>query len=213
MAQWDQSTARTSLRTLLADSAADKFEFKIPTYPGPDGVTKQFSVGRTRIDEASLHVYVRSVELESDQIAAVDAAAGLVTLVNAPDAGVSVLATFTYQWFTDSQLDDFLLGAIQLLGFETCDAVTPINLRPPALDFAAYYAYLYLAALNAEELVVSAGGYEAHQSRTHPNWRELARLSYERGQQKLKLYLEAGLAARTPALEFTSYSLPNYQGR
>lgn len=209
MAQWVTSSAQTALRTLLADSDGDKFEFKVPVYPVPDGVTKVFSLGRLNIIEDSAVVYLNGAETDVD----LTPAQGNIEFSRAPAVSGSVLASFGYQWFTDAQILQFLESSCQLLGFETIPDVAPVQLRPVVLDFASYQAYQFQAALAAEELVVSAGGYTAQQSRTHPNWAKLAETAFARAQAKLKIYTDAALGTASPALAFTSFTLPNYQGR
>lgn len=209
MATWDLSTARLSLRTLLADSEGDKYEFKTPLYPAPDGITRVFSVGRTNIVAGTLQVFVSGGVVAPSTA---DLPKGIVTLSAAPSPAASVLASYNYQWFTDPQLEEFLTGAFGALGFEDAASVTPIAIRPILIDYAMYYAYLFQAQLYAEEVTVSAGGYDATQARSHPNWRALAELAFKRVQEKLKIYVENPLGTVSPALAFTAFKLPNYQG-
>lgn len=211
MAEWDLNTARVSLRTLLADNAGDKFEFKLPLYPVPDGVTRLFSLGRTQVVEGTLGVFLNGVQVAPSGYET-SLLNGMVELADAPAASGDLKASFAYRWFTDDQLATFLESGHQMMGFETLGAVTPVAIRPIALDFACYHAYMHQAALAAEEIVVTAGGYEAHQSRSHPNWREMARMVFEKAQSKLKLYLETALGQEAPALAMTAYRLINYQG-
>jgi len=213
MAEWESSAARKSLRTLLADNDGDKFEFKVPIYPVPDGHTKDFSLGRTRILEGSLTLYLDGAIIQDGDIDNFEVDTGVVSLVTAPPPSGALLASFGYQWFSDEQLDEAVIQGCQTLSFETVPLVSPVGLRPVALDFAAYHAYMMMAAIEAEEIVVTAGGYEAHQYRSHPNWREMARLAFEKAQTKLKVFLETALGQESPALAMTAYRMINYQGR
>ena len=217
MAAWEVSSAISSLRSLLGDNATDKFEFKVDVFPTPDSVTKRFFVGQTRVDADSLQVYVAGIQTVSGApsgIVDLDAAKGSFDLGIAPSGSVSVQASFYYQWFTDPELIEFLTSAGTMLGFESiADAGLPVGVRAATLDFAAYYAYMKKAAEFADSLVATAVGYTADQSKSGPNWKDLAKLAYEKGRDKLKLYAENPLAsAITPQMRFVTFSMPRWQG-
>jgi hypothetical protein len=211
MATWELSAARDSLRTLLADNDGDKFEFKVPTYPVPNGVTTHFSVGRTKLVEGSLALYLNDVQVDEGNIDEVDTDLGTVDLVSGAPSGAVLLASFGFKWWSDDMLEEAVQQGFFMLNFETIASVTPVALRGVTLDFAAYHAYMMMASLYAEDQSVSAGGYTADYSRTHPNWRELARLAFEKAQTKLKLYLETSLGQESPEMAFTAYRLVPWQ--
>lgn len=216
MAAWDQSAAIATLRSLLGDNVSDKFEFKADVFPSVDGVTKKFFVGQTRVVPNSLSVYVDgnpAVSGAPSGVVAIDHETGTFDLGVAPSGSVEVQASFRYQWFTDAELTDFLTAAGNLLNFETIDdPALPLGVRGAMLDFAAYYAYMKKAAEFADSLVATAAGYEADQSKSGPNWRDLAKLAYEKARDKLKLYVENPLGAATPEVRFIAFRLANWQG-
>lgn len=217
MAAWDVSAAISSLRSLLGDNATDKFEFKVDVFPTPDGVTKRFFVGQTRVLENTLQVYVEGVQAVSGApsgIVEIDYEKGSFDLGTAPSGSVSVQASFYYRWFTDPELTEFLTSAGTMLGFEAIsDAGLPIGVRAAVLDFAAYYAYMKKAAEYADSIVATAVTYTADQSKSHPNWRDLAKTAYEKARDKLKIYTENPLASNiTPQMRFVTLTMVRYQG-
>lgn len=216
MAAWDQSAAISSLRSLLGDNASDKFEFKADVFPTPDGVTKKFFVGQTRVVPNTLSVYVDGVPPVSGApsgVVDIDEETGTFDLGTAPSGNIQVQASFNYQWFTDAELTEFLTSAGTMLNFESItDPALPIGVRAATLDFAVYYAYMKKAAEFADSLKATAAGYEADQSKSGPNWRDLAKLAYEKARDKLKLYTENPLGQASPELRFVAFRLPNWQG-
>ncbi len=216
MAAWDQSSAIANLRSLLGDGPSDKFEFKADVFPTPDGVTKKFFVGQTRVVPDTLSVYVdgnAAVSGAPSGVVDIDFEKGTFDLGTAPSGSVQVQASFNYQWFTDEELASFLLASANLLNFESIDADgLPIGVRGAALDFAAYYAYMRKAAEFADSLKAEAAGYTADQSKSGPNWRDLAKLAYEKARDKLKLYVENPLGIATPELRFIAFRLQRWQG-
>jgi len=205
-----------SLRSLLGDNPSDKFEFKADVFPTPDGVTKKFFVGQTRVVQNSLSVYVDGNPALSGApsgVVDVQYETGTFDLGAAPSGSLEVQASFNYQWFTDPELAEFLTAAGTMLNFESItDAALPIGVRSATLDFAAYYAYMKKAAEFADSLKATAAGYEADQSKSGPNWLALAKLSYEKARDKLKLYTENPLGTASPEMRFIAFRIPNWQG-
>ncbi len=216
MAVWDQSAAIRSLRSLLGDNPTDKFEFKADVFPTPDGITTKFFVGQTRLVPGTLAVYVDHRPTPSGApsgIVGVDTATGTFDLGVAPSGSIEVQASFYYQWFGDDDLIEYLNAAVGLLGFEDMGAdAIPVGVRGALLDFAAYYAYMKKAAEFADSLVAEAAGYKADQSKSHPNWRDLAKTAYEKARDKLKLYVDNPLGQTSPEMRFVAYRMVNWQG-
>lgn len=208
MAAWDQTSALTTLRSLLGDGDADKYEFKADVVPTPNGVIRDFFAGRTRLS-AYPTIYVSDV-VEAVPTGDVDLATGTFTLAEAPTG--TVQASFYYRWFTDAELLSFLHEACTLLqytGFD--DAALPVGVRSVACEFAVYYAYRRKAGEYAEALTASAGGYTADQSKTGPNWRALAESAWKNAKEKLDLYVKNPLTgAASPQMRFVAYGLPSY---
>lgn len=202
MAAWDTTTAVSSLRSLLGDNAGDKAEFKADCQPAPDGVTKRFFAGQPRIVSGSLSVFLSGIETAVSGTPDYDR--GTFDLATAPSGSVQVQASYTYQWFTDAELSTFLTQGATMVGYESVsDALLPIGLRPALLDFSAYYAYMRMAAIWAESVTASAGGYTVDQSKSHPNWRALAEMALRAGQEKVKLFNEAPGDTKSPSVAFS----------
>lgn len=216
MAAWEVSSAINSLRSLLGDNLRDKFEFKADVFPTPNGLATRFFVGQTRVDADSLQVYLAGVQAPSggpSGVVALDAERGTFDLGIAPSGSVEVQASFFYQWFTDAELTVFLHTAAGIVGMEQADdEALPIGVRSAVLDFSAYYAYMKKAAEHADSLVATAAGYTADQSKSHPNWRDLAKTAMEQGKAKLELYVDSPLGRSVPQMRFVAFTLPKWQG-
>lgn len=207
MADWELSSARASLRSLLGDGPADHYEFRSAAYPPPDNVTKRFFAGQPRLVDGSLAVYVGSAAVSPS---GVDWAKGEFVLNDAPSASVEVHASFYYQWFTDAELDAFIVTAAGLLNYDGITTVV-IGLRGAVLDYACYYAAMRKAAEYADAPVASAQGYEANQARPSPNWRLLAKEYWESATAKIKLFVDNPAANAGPAMAWVSYKLARVQ--
>jgi hypothetical protein len=205
MADWALSSARASLRSLLGDGAADHYEFRSVAYPAPDGVTRRFFAGQPRLVEDSLAVYAGSVDV-TPAASGVDWTKGEFLLATAPSASVEVHASFYYQWFTDTELDEFLTAGAGLLNYDGVTTVV-IGLRGAVLDFACYYAAMRKAMEYADGPVASAQGYQADQSRPSPNWRLLAKQFWDAASEKVKMFVENPASNAGPAMAFVSYRL------
>ena len=216
MAVWDVSSAISSLRSLLGDNATDKFEFKVDVFPTPDGVTTRFFVGQTRLVEGTLQAYINRLlavtGVGTSGVVDIAYEKGSFDLGTAPSGHMNVQASFYYQWFTDAELTSFLTAAANILNVEfITDPSLAIGVRGAALDFACYYAYMKKAAEYADSLTAQAAGYQFDQSKSHPNWRELAKTALAAAKEKLKLF-EDSLIGVAPAMAFVTYRLPKWQG-
>ena len=223
---WLTSDAIAQLRSIIGDGATDKWEFKVNVFPSPDGVTKRFFVGQTRLVEDSLQVYLAGA------LTAVSGtpsyATGEFELATAPGADDECQCSFYYQWFLDRELAVFLDDAAQMLslytsatsGFVTLVG-TPgssvsieIGVRPSLLQFAAYNAYMRKAAETADSLSASApAGYSIDTGKRHPNWAGLAKAALDAAKMKLEMYLDNPLNSKQALVRTISYRLPNYQPR
>jgi len=213
MAVWDISSAVSNLRSLLGDNPSDKYEFKTDVFPTPDGVTRRFFVGQTRLVPDTLEVYHNGVHLQAVSGAVVDTAKGEFTY-EGPDGPIRrglLQASFYFQWFTDSDLEAFLTEAAQMLNFESPSGDFAIGLRPTLLSWACYNAYMRKAAEFAETVSASAAGYEFKRDQASPNWLGLAKTALEQGNAKLKLYLDNPLSAKDPHIRFVTFALGRYQ--
>jgi hypothetical protein len=209
MAVWDISSATSSLRSLLGDNVTDKFEFKSDVYPTPDGVTRRFFVGQTRLVADATEIYHDgSLVTVSD----IDLERGAFTY---PASGTPVMgllqASFYYQWFTDAELVAFLTEASNMLDIESPSGDFSVGLRPTLMSWACYNAYMRKAAEFAETVTAAAAGYEFKRDQATPNWTSLAKIALDQGNAKLKLFVMNPLTVQNPALSFKTFSLGRYQ--
>lgn len=222
---WIASDALNSLRSILGDGPADKWEFKVNVFPTPDGVTTRFFVGQTRLVEDTLTVYHRGVEVSPSGTP--NWATGEFDLM--PAVSGEVQTSFYYQHFTDEELAEFLDDAAQQLslyeeatsGFVTLLAAGASSLsvsitrgiRPGLLQLAAANAYMRKAAETADSLQAGApAGYSIDTTKRHPNWANLAKLAAESAKAKIDLYLSNPLSSQRVRMAFVSFRLSRYQG-
>lgn len=211
MADWDVASAVSSLRSLLGDGVTDKYEFKTDVFPTPDGVTRRFFVGETRLVPDTLEVYEASVEVAVSGTP--DYVKGSFDLAVAPSGNTSLTASFYFQWFTDAELQSFMDTSTNILGFtDITDPALVSGIRTVIMHFAAYNAYMRKAAEHADSVVATAAGYTADQSRSHPNWRELAKTALATAKELLDYYVNNPLTgANLPRLLFVRYTMQRYQ--
>ena len=136
------------LRNLLGDSDVDKYAYRKKVIGTPNGSIVSFkTLERRRVTDfttsvAPFGVYVNdalvSVSADSTQT-------GEITLAAAPVDGDDVTASYYYQWFIDSELDQFLKNASQWLGLTSTYINVPDGLVPSALHYAGQEAYHRLA--------------------------------------------------------------------
>lgn len=179
--------ARFRLRAQLGDLATDKFVFKSLVYPTPDGVNTVFHTGDTNLVADTLSVNVSGVPTAVSGTP--NWAQGTFELNTPPLPGAEVTSTYLYQWFTDEQIDAFLLSGVNTIGVESIDTESLVfTLRPAVLLFSAYYAYMQKAAEVAHSLVASAEGYQTDQSKSFPNWKRLAENAWAQAKAAVEFY-------------------------
>jgi len=199
------------LRNHLGDNSTDKFEFKAQAYPAPDGTTKAFHCGDTRLVASSVKVYVDGILKVLTTDYTLDAMKGVVEFVAAPAPESDIHISYHFQWFGDDHLEDFLLAGANTLGVDTVGSDSlPVMLRSAVLHFAAYFAYMKKAAETADSLVAAAVGYQVDQSKSFPNWKRLAENAWAQGKAAIDFYNENPLNAGGIGIKITSYRLPNY---
>jgi hypothetical protein len=209
---WTQIAALETLRVCLGDGHADHFEFKADVTPTPDGLHRLFFLGRTRVLKETVAVYLSGTRLDDDDVD-VDESRGTMEVATAPTGAMQ--ASFHWQWFTDSELTQFLTDATTQLGYTgLTDTAFPVPLRSVALDLASAMAYTRKAAEYAESLQASSpDGYSIETSKSHPNWAGLAKDALSRAQTKFKWYVDSPLAMGAPGLRLVSFTLPSYTPR
>lgn len=142
------TTALVDLRTLLSDGPTDKYRWRKPVFPAPNGALTSFKTFEYRritdltTPTAPLGVYVNSlpVPVTSD-----DPATGEFIITTAPNDGDKIEVSYYVQWFLDSELTSFIISASQWLLLGSDFTQVEEGLRPAAIKFAASEAYLKLA--------------------------------------------------------------------
>lgn len=153
---WTTSTA--DLRTLLSDGPTDRYRFRKRVFGelnGTNTLFKTFEFRRvTDFTTAALPlgVFKNGTLLSTSAIAADYASSGEFALVSAPIDGDIIEASYYIQWFTDAELNEFLLRATNWLGLGDQVANVPDGLIPAAKEFAAAQAYLKMAIRWAEHM-------------------------------------------------------------
>ena len=140
-------TSNPELRSLLNDGPTDKPRFRKTCLGILNGVNTSFKTFEPRritdltTATGSFGVFVNSAPVT---VTADEMEFGQFTLAAAPDNTDTLEASYYVQWFTDSELDSFLLTGAQWLG-----QITVVNvqegLRPAALKYACAEAYQKLA--------------------------------------------------------------------
>jgi hypothetical protein len=141
------TTSNAELRTFLHDGATDKIAKRKPVFGPQDGTNKVFETFEIRrVTDFStitpggttgVGVFVNGVIAKVDTD---DLVVGEFALHTAPvqtPTADSLVASYYYQWFLDTELDVFLENASRWLGQANDITQTPIGLQTAALNFAA----------------------------------------------------------------------------
>jgi hypothetical protein len=94
---------------------------------------------------------------------------GAFTLHVAPGNQAQVEASYYFQWFRDTELQQFLLNAAQVLQVGSDPTQVPDGLQPAALHYAAAEAYLKVAVKMTEKL---SSTYKAEDASGRPEMTE-----------------------------------------
>lgn len=152
------STAITALRELVKDNLTDKLAFnKQLVSPAVDGVNlifKSFEQRRlTNFTQSAsfafpLGVYINGTNIGFGKVTNDDIESGILALDASvvPNNRDSVRATYYYQWFIDSELDQFFQNASNWLTLGPIYINVPDGLNIALLRFAAQEAYTAVAA-------------------------------------------------------------------
>lgn len=129
------------LRMRLQDGPTNKLAVHKPALQGDiDGSNKVFILLEPRYVAASLKAYLNSSPVT---VTALDTLSGLVELATAPTSGKLTFSYF-WQYFIDSELEVYLrqgAGNVGLTDYTLADA----SLQPVIVEYAASYAYMFLA--------------------------------------------------------------------
>lgn len=147
----------SDLRTSLSDNAADKLRYRKRVFGECNGVNTSFKTFEfRRITDftsvtAPLGVWVNG-SLLSGGVTTDFKSSGDFVLTTAPSDGDVVEASYYIQWFTDTEIQDFLRIACNWLNLGDTYANVEGGLRPCVLKYAAAEAYQKLSLRWAEHL-------------------------------------------------------------
>jgi hypothetical protein len=155
------ANAISDLRTVLSDGPTDKLRAFKSIFGRQDGINtvfKTFEFRRVTDFAASgiaapFGIYIDGVRLAASGIASDDPQTGYFTLSAAPTDANRVEATYYLQWFTDAELDSFMIRSANWLGLGDDYTEIVSGLKASALKFALYEAYTKLALRFAENIV------------------------------------------------------------
>lgn len=139
------------LRTQLSDGPTDRLRYRKRCIGEVDGINITFKtfefrrVTNFKTTSATLGVWIDSELQPTSAIATDDPTTGQFTLVDAPDQGSVVEASYYLQWFTDTELTVFLNTASLWLLSSTNFSNIPGGLISAAIKYAAAEAYLKMA--------------------------------------------------------------------
>lgn len=187
MGVWaDAVTARNDLRSFVRDNVTDR-PVKNKLVLGPiDGVNPVFYTYEERIVAGTILFSYDYVEQPGSVIAAQDLIMGKFSLAPPPQANVGVRASYYWQLFLDSDLDEALqLAAGEI--HETDDITTvQAGLKNAALHFAASFAFTnqsvrWLVQRASEKYLLQESPVEAPAEQRAKEFRDAATTYYKMG--------------------------------
>jgi hypothetical protein len=142
-----------ALRQAISDGPEDKYCDQKKCFGKTNGSNLQFKTFEfrrvTNFTTATwpLGVFINGVLQPASIVNEDDVDSGnfLLQSIDAPADGTVVEASYYYQWFTDSELDQFLQNASNWLQFGSTYANVPDGLNMALLNFASKEAYLKAA--------------------------------------------------------------------
>jgi len=140
---WD--TGVSDLRTLLSDGPEDRYNYRKRCFGEINGLNTRFKTFEfRRVTDFTLDqgVFIDGEAVSASDVTSDDVKTGEFVLVNPPEDGSVVEASYYSQWFLDSELDQFLQVAGLWLNSSNDYAQTAGGLIPAALKYAASEAYL-----------------------------------------------------------------------
>lgn len=148
-------TAQADLRRTLNDGATDKLRHRKAVFGAVNGVNKTFKTLEFRrltdftTAVSPVGVYVNNALVS---VALDDLTVGEFELTTAPVDGDRVEASYYIQYFLDSELDGFLVSAMEWLGFGQDYSTMDEGLRPASIQYGCYLAYQKLSMKFHENL-------------------------------------------------------------
>lgn len=145
----DQPTAILALRNLIHDGPTDKRAINKKVLGVMDGVNQIFTTFENRrltdfkVPSFPLGVYVDGLPIAGASVLQDDLESGVFQLDTSvlPGNRQALTASYYYQWFTDSDLSQFLEDACEWLGFGRSYQNVTDGLNAALLRFAAQESY------------------------------------------------------------------------
>ena len=148
-------SAVDDLRKWLSDGPTDKLRYRKKVLNIQNGVNLVFKTFEfRRVTDFTTAVAPAGVYVDDVLVAGTaddPGNTGEFTLAVAPTDGQAVRATYNIQWFTDSELQEFLMSSAQWIGIDDF-LNTPDGLQPAAKEYAASLAYQKLVLRWSENM-------------------------------------------------------------
>lgn len=141
-------TAIPDLRIELSDGETDRYHFRKQVFGelnGTNTLFKTFEFRRITNFTTTLGVFLNGYLLPVSGVSSDQLSTGVFTLITPPVDGDSLEASYYTQWFIDSELEEFLIGASRWLLSTDDYTVVPGGLIPAALSYAKSRAYTKMA--------------------------------------------------------------------
>jgi hypothetical protein len=159
---WTNAVA--DCRVTLSDGATDKLAYRKKVLNEQNGSNLVFKTFEARrISSFVTPTSPAGVYLDNSlvTVTAEDLESGEFTLATAPTDGQSLLATYYYQWFDDSELDGFLVNASNWAGFGDDYLLVPDAFRPAVREYVAFLGYQKLVSKMSVNLAETYQLYDA----------------------------------------------------
>jgi hypothetical protein len=162
MTPW--ANAVSDCRKTLSDGDTDKLAYRKKVIGEQNGVNLTFKTFEARrISEFVSPTAPAGVFLDNAAatVASEDLTSGEFNLVTAPTDGQTLVATYYYQWFTDEELEEFLLTATQWIGLGDDFLQIPDTFQPAAREYVAFLGYQKLVSKMSVNLAETYQLYDA----------------------------------------------------
>lgn len=187
----------TKLRILANDTATSNF---ISAETPVGTINSSNTHFRTQYQNlVSGSVYLSNATVFRSQAGfTVDATNGLLTFSPAPSDTTSVV-DYNFQWFTDTDYSEFLSDAALLLGSDNDPATVVDGLIMALLQYGLFYFYMRRATQYANKYASTGGQASQSVESVTGNFRKLAELSMDKGDQFRTDYYEKQGQQKNPA--------------
>lgn len=159
------TTAIADCRMTLSDGDTDKLAYRKKVIGIQDGSNLTFKTFEARrISNLVVAVSPAGVFLDNAAaaVASEDQESGEFTLSTpAPTDGQSLVATYYYRWFIDTELTEFLKSASNWAGFGDDYTLVPDAFQPAVKEYVAFLGYQKLVAKMSVNLAETYQLYDA----------------------------------------------------